>query len=68
MTSSRRRRILTTAAACVAPIGVPAQPRARPVVALLSGARQSDTQPVVEAMLAELRALGHEDGRPRAAM
>ena len=63
MTPLRRRRILTAAAALVAAIGVPAQTRARPVVALLAGGRQADTHNVVEAMVAELRALGHEDGR-----
>ena len=54
---------LTAAVASVAAIGVPAQQRSRPVVALLSGARQSDNLPVVEALVAELRALGHVDGQ-----
>ena len=63
MVRLRRRRILTAAAACVAAVGVPAQTGARPVVALLSGARQADTRQTVEALVAELRALGHEDGR-----
>ena len=38
MAPLRRRSILTAAAASVAAIGVPAQQRTRPVVALLSGA------------------------------
>ena len=65
MAPLRRRSILTAAAAAasVAAIGVPAQQRPRPVVALLSGARQSDTLHVVEALVAELRALGHVDGQ-----
>jgi len=65
MAPLRRRSILTAAAAAasVAAIAVPAQQRTRPVVALLSGGRQSDTVHVVEALVAELRALGHVDGQ-----
>jgi hypothetical protein len=63
MAPLRRRSILTAAAASVAAMGVPAQQRTRPVVALLSGGRQSDTFHVVEALVAELRALGHVDGQ-----
>lgn len=63
MTPLRRRRILAAAAACVATIGVPAQTRDKPRIALLSGARQADTAHLVEALLGELRALGYEDGR-----
>ena len=64
MTRLSRRSILTAGAACVASIGAAAQqPRARPIVALLSGGRESDTRPVVEALVAEMRALGLEDGR-----
>ena len=61
--TSLRRRTIVTAAACVAAVGVAAQPSARPRVALLSGARQADNAPLVDALLAELRTLGHEDGR-----
>jgi putative ABC transport system substrate-binding protein len=63
MAGLRRRNILTAAAASVAAIAVPAQPRRRPVVALLSGGRESNTRHVVEALVAELRALGHEHGQ-----
>lgn len=63
MIASRRRKLLVAAAAGVATLGVPAQPRARPLVALLAGGREADSLPGVQAFVAELRTLGHEDGR-----
>ena len=50
-------------AACVAAVGVAAQPSARPRVALLTGARQADSAPFVDALLAGLRTLGYDAGR-----
>jgi putative ABC transport system substrate-binding protein len=61
--TSLRRRTIVTGAVCGAAIGVAAQPTARPRVALLTGSRPADSAPFVDALVAELRTLGYDDGR-----
>jgi len=63
MVPLRRRRILTAIAACIAVPEVLAQPGSKARVALLSGGRQSDSIHFVNALFAELRALGYQEGR-----